>query len=80
MAFTLASFITLTAFPKLPQKLFGLKYFGTPVLKTYWPYAAASVVTFFLLSAGADASANSKEFINDPRNPRFKQGGKIVEV
>lgn len=35
----------------------------------------SGVITFFLFAKAANASMNSEEFINDPRNPRFKAGG-----
>lgn len=39
------------------------------------PLTNAGVITFFLFAKAANASMNTEEFINDPRNPRFKAGG-----
>ncbi|CCG21633.1 Atp18 F1F0 ATP synthase complex subunit [Candida orthopsilosis Co 90-125] len=59
--------------PSLPKYPF-------PVLKTYWPYAVGAGVTYYLIYKASIASANSDEFINDPRNPRFKNGGKFIDL
>lgn len=37
-------------------------------------------ITYFLVYKASVASANTDEFINDPRNPRFASGGKIVDL
>ncbi|EDO15714.1 hypothetical protein Kpol_1000p27 [Vanderwaltozyma polyspora DSM 70294] len=55
------------------------KRFSTPVLKVYWPFFISGVGIYALFGKFADLSANSKEFINDPRNPRFEKGGKYIE-
>lgn len=57
-----------------------MKRFGTPILKPYWPFFVGGAVVFYLVGKAADASANSAEFINDPRNPRFARGEKTVEL
>jgi F-type H+-transporting ATPase subunit j len=57
-----------------------VKRFATPVFKYFWPYAAGSAITYYLIYMGANASMNSAEFINDPRHPRFANGGKFIEL
>ncbi|AET39942.1 F1F0 ATP synthase subunit i Ecym_5168 [Eremothecium cymbalariae DBVPG len=57
-----------------------MKRFATPILKPYWPFFVGGVTVFWLVSKAASASANSAEFINDPRNPRFQRGGKHTEL
>ncbi|EJS42506.1 atp18p [Saccharomyces arboricola H-6] len=57
-----------------------LKRFPTPILKVYWPFFVAGAVVYYGVSKAADFSSSTKEFINDPRNPRFAKGGKFVEV
>jgi len=37
-------------------------------------------ITYYLIYMGANASMNSAEFINDPRHPRFANGGKFIEL
>lgn len=37
-------------------------------------------VTYYLVGKAADASMNSSEFINDPRHPRFANGGKFIDL
>ncbi|KAL6452613.1 ATP18 ATP synthase subunit J [Candida maltosa Xu316] len=54
--------------------------FPFPVMKTYWPYAIGASITYYLVYKGSIASANSDEFINDPRNPRFTSGGKFIDL
>ncbi|CAG81134.2 ATPase, F0 complex, subunit J [Yarrowia lipolytica] len=55
---------------------FGIRRaYPTPIVKPLWPYAVGGVITFFLFAKAANASMNTEEFINDPRNPRFKAGG-----
>ncbi|AGO12506.1 AaceriAER163Wp [[Ashbya] aceris (nom. inval.)] len=56
------------------------KKFPTPVLKPYWPFFASGAAIYWVMSKVADASANSAEFINDPRHPRFARGEKPVEL
>ncbi|KAG0675098.1 atp18 subunit J of the mitochondrial F1F0 ATP synthase [Kluyveromyces marxianus] len=56
-----------------------VKRFPTPVLKPYWPFFAGGAIMLYAISKAADLSANSKEFINDPRNPRFARGEKPLK-
>ncbi|KAI5951740.1 ATP18 [Candida jiufengensis] len=58
----------------------SLPRFPFPVAKTYWPYAVGAVITYYLVYKGSVASMNSDEFINDPRHPRFKNGGKYIDL
>ncbi|AOW27114.1 F-type H+-transporting ATPase subunit J [Candida albicans P57072] len=58
----------------------SLPRYPFPVLKTYWPYAIGAGITYYLVYKGSIASANSDEFINDPRNPRFAKGGKYIDL
>ncbi|KAG4408135.1 hypothetical protein JTP64_001441 [Candida tropicalis] len=58
----------------------ALPRYPFPVLKSYWPYAIGASITYFLVYKASVASANTDEFINDPRNPRFASGGKIVDL
>lgn len=39
-----------------------------------------AAVTYFLIYKASVASANSDEFINDPRHPRFATGGKFIDL
>lgn len=57
-----------------------MKRFPTPILKPYWPFFVGGVAVYWLVGKAAEASANSSEFINDPRNPRFARGEKPVEL
>ncbi len=57
-----------------------MQRFPTPILKPYWPFFVGGAVTYYLISKAASASAASEEFINDPRNPRFARGEKVVEI
>lgn len=57
-----------------------MKKFATPVLKPYWPFFVGGVITYWMIGKAASASANTAEFINDPRNPRFARGEKVVEL
>lgn len=57
----------------------ALKRFPTPMFKPYWPFFAGGVIVYWLVGKAADASSNTREFINDPRNPRFARGEKPIE-
>lgn len=57
-----------------------LKKFPTPLLKPYWPFFVGGAVVYYTFAKVSDLSANSSEFINDPRNPRFARGEKPVEL
>ncbi|CCD24639.1 F1F0 ATP synthase subunit i NDAI_0D03250 [Naumovozyma dairenensis CBS 421] len=57
-----------------------IKRFPTPVLKQNWPFFVAGAITYWGVSKITTASENSDEWINDPRNPRFAKGGKIVDL
>ncbi|GMM38700.1 F1F0 ATP synthase subunit I [Saccharomycopsis crataegensis] len=48
-----------------------MKRYATPILKPYWPFFVGGGLTYYLVAKAANASANTEEFINDPRNPRF---------
>lgn len=37
-------------------------------------------ITYFLIYKFSIASMNSDEFINDPRHPRFSNGGKFIDL
>lgn len=39
-----------------------------------------AAITYFLVYKASIASMNSDEFINDPRHPRFAQGGKFIDL
>lgn len=56
------------------------KKFPTPLLKPYWPFFVSGVVVYYMMGKAADMSANTSEFINDPRNPRFNRGEKLAET
>ncbi|CCE61709.1 hypothetical protein TPHA_0B00370 [Tetrapisispora phaffii CBS 4417] len=55
------------------------KRFPTPIMKPLWPFFIGGATVFCLMGKAADLSAGTKEFINDPRNPRFARGEKPVE-
>ncbi|CCE91646.1 F1F0 ATP synthase subunit i TDEL_0D00620 [Torulaspora delbrueckii] len=57
-----------------------LKRFSTPILKPYWPFFVGGAIMYWTFGKVANLSANSNEFINDPRNPRFARGEKPVEL
>ncbi|CCC67184.1 hypothetical protein NCAS_0A06260 [Naumovozyma castellii] len=57
-----------------------MKRFPTPIVKPLWPFFIAAAVTYYGVSKFADAYGNTDEYINDPRNPRFAKGGKIVDL
>ncbi|AMD22099.1 HGL241Wp [Eremothecium sinecaudum] len=57
-----------------------MKRYPTPILKPYWPFFAGGAVVFWLVSKAAEASQNSEKFINDPRHPRFRQGGAALQL
>ncbi|SCU78806.1 LADA_0A07778g1_1 [Lachancea dasiensis] len=56
------------------------KRFSTPILKPYWPFFVGGVAVYWAVGKAASASAQTSEFINDPRNPRFARGEKPVEL
>ncbi|KAH3900045.1 probable ATP synthase subunit J, mitochondrial [Saccharomycodes ludwigii] len=56
------------------------KRYSFPLVKYYWPFFATGAAVYWLVGKAATASANSAEFINDPRNPRFQRGEKLVEL
>ncbi|KAL6946946.1 atp18 subunit J of the mitochondrial F1F0 ATP synthase [Hanseniaspora vineae] len=58
----------------------ALRTYSFPILKSYWPFFVTGVVTYWGVGKAADLSANTAEFINDPRNPRFQNGGKFIEL
>lgn len=55
-----------------------IKRFNFPVVKYYWPFFVSGALVYYGVSKAADAMANSEQYINDPRNPRFQKGGKPV--
>ncbi|KAH8692985.1 putative mitochondrial F1F0 ATP synthase subunit Atp18 [Talaromyces proteolyticus] len=57
------------------MSLLGKKW-PVPVGKTVWPFYAAGVVILYGVNAAANASMNSAEFKNDPRNPHAKPAKK----
>ncbi|KAI5957507.1 ATP18 [Candida theae] len=65
---------TSTSFPSMSTML--------PELRTFSLLTIDNIagVTYYLIYKASIASANSDEFINDPRNPRFKNGGKFIDL
>jgi len=57
----------------------ALQRFNAPILKPLWPFFVGGAIVFYGISKAADASASTREFINDPRNPRFARGEKPIE-
>ena len=43
-------------------------------------YSTLAGVTYYLIYKASVAASNTDEFINDPRNPRFKNGGKYIDL
>lgn len=52
-----------------------LKKFPAPVLKPMTPFFIAGIVIAYGINAAQNASMQSDEFKNDPRNPNAKKGG-----
>lgn len=57
-----------------------LKRYPAPVLKTYWPFFIAGAVVYYAVGKVTESALRSDEYINDPRNPRFKRGEKPVDL
>ncbi|KAI0094167.1 ATP synthase j chain-domain-containing protein [Irpex rosettiformis] len=51
----------------------GFRRYPTPIVKPLWPFAAASLITFTLISKAQDAAIRSDAYKNDPRNPYREQ-------
>jgi len=58
----------------------GLRKWPTPVAKPMWPFFAASVLTYYLVSKVQDMGVKSDEYANDPRNPYAAQIAKQKQV
>ncbi|ODQ46304.1 hypothetical protein PICMEDRAFT_58643 [Pichia membranifaciens NRRL Y-2026] len=56
------------------MQFMGVKAYKFPLVKYYWPFFAGFGITTVLISKAASALADTEEYINDPRNPRFANG------
>lgn len=57
-----------------------LKRYPTPVLKPYWPFFVGGLLVYWGASKFTNTMLHVDEYVNDPRNPRFSRGEKLVEL
>ncbi|RKP29588.1 hypothetical protein METBISCDRAFT_18302 [Metschnikowia bicuspidata] len=58
----------------------GVRFFPTPIVKPLWPFFAGFLILTPLVAKIQYAMTDADNFINDPRHPRFKEGGKFIDL